>query len=181
MNTKTLLTMFLLSIATIIVSCKQESTQVVVPQAQWVEITDTTHLSNIWWLSSVYSTWNHFTGLTLRDTAEYQALTTMIDTSDVVFKRRDTIKYPVKLPVTPDFSKYSMIGLSYFGYFQDTLRTSLYINDDLKQYQYYVWCTNPYGNKYGLTAYQNWLQVPKLKQGYTVIFYDTIPPYINNN
>jgi hypothetical protein len=181
MKTNSIFATLLVGIAILIYGCKQSSTQLVTPKSEWVEITDTIHLPDIWLHSSPYSSWERFTGLVIRDTIEYNSLATMLDTS--VFKVKDikdTNNYPIKLPPSPDFSKYSMVGLRYFGYFQDTMTTAFYVNDGLKEYLYAAW-SDVNINKFGLRLFQNWILVPKLKQGYSVTVIDTVPTIRNNN
>jgi hypothetical protein len=180
MKTNSIFATLLVGILLFAYGCRQTSTQVVTPKDEWIEITDTTHLPKIPWLSTVYSTWERFTGLVIRDTAEYKALTTMIDTTNITYKRRDTVKFAIKLPAPPDFSKYSMVGLHYFGYYQDTMTTAFYVNDGLKQYLYAAW-SDVNINKFGAQVFQNWILVPKLKQGYTVTIIDTVPAIRTNN
>ncbi len=162
-----ILALIVISMGWCATGCEQTTTQVP-PQDTWVEITNTTHLPSIFWLSAVYSTWKGFTGLEIRDTIGYNSFSILIDTSDYDYKRRDTNKYPITLPPTPDFSKYSMVGLR-------TLtgpvkyHRNFYVNDALQQYRYVVYLEST-GDTKELEQSQNWLLVPRLKQGYIVIF-----------
>ncbi len=165
------LTLIVISMGWCATGCKQTTTQVT-PEDTWVEITDTTHLSNMYWLSSVFSTWEVFTGLTVKDTSDYRTLTTFIDTSDFIYKGLDTNKFPIKLPTGPDFSRYSMVGFRYFCTIDDTIQTSFFVNEIKKQYRYWVRnISDPNAEKIKVGVQkQNWLLVPRLKQGYTVLF-----------
>lgn len=180
MKTNSIFATLLVGIAILIYGCKQSSTQLAANQNVWVEITDTTHLPDIWWLNTDYTTWERFTGLAIRDTSEYQVLTTMIDTSDLSFKKRNTVKYPIVLAPPPDFSQYSMVGIRFIYSPYDTLKSTLYVNDGLKQYHYSVVIINPpVGGHYFIAHSQNWIRMPKIKDGYTIVV-DTIPQIINN-
>ena len=150
--------------------CKQTTTQVA-PEDTWVEITDTTHLPYIQWMSGVYTGWNNCTGLLLKDTSEYLNLINLVDTTNPS-SIEIYHKFPPKLPDSPNFALYSMVGLRYTCTIDDTIRASLFINDGKKQYWYWVRnISDPYADKIKVPAYhQNWLLVPRLKQGYTVIF-----------
>lgn len=175
MKANTIFSLLLMSSAILVFGCKQSTSGSDSTQGVWVEITDTTHLPNIHGMSSVYSTWQEFSGLTVSDTNTFKNLATMIDTSIASGNRDIYHKYPLVLPQAPDFSKHSMIGILYFGTIDDTYRSTLYVNDGLKKYHYSVWCTNPNINKrMALLVTQNWLLVPRLKTGYTVII-DTVP------
>jgi len=166
MKTNIIFATLLVGILLLAYGCRQTSTQVVTPKDEWVEITDTTHLPDIWWLNTIYSSWIPYTGLAIRDTSEYQVLTTMIDTSDPSYTRRDTVKYPIVLAPPPDFSQYSMVGCRYVCSPYDTLKSTLYVNDGLKQYHYSVFIINQPVGRYNFIAHsQNWLQMPKIKDG----------------
>ena len=173
MKTNAILATLLLGVAIFTFGCKQEvATQLAAQQGEWVEITDTFHIPNIRGLSgNTYQTWEYFTGLVIQDTAEFQALATMIDTSDIRY-REYYHKYPILLPEPPNFSQYSMVGFTYECNISDTLRSYFFVNDTIKQYRYSVRnISNPYTVKPSIgVVNQNWLRVPRLKQGYIVIF-----------
>jgi len=151
--------------------CKQTAEPLMPTGGEWVEITDTTHLPNLQWLSAVYSTWEGFTGLVIRDTAEYQALTTMVDTTDQVYQLLKN-KYPILLPPSPDFTQYSLVGFHTLTDPVNYIR-KFYINDTLRQYRLHVHLESTSMTKI-LIHSQNWLRVPRLKSGYTVVFDTTM-------
>lgn len=174
MKANTIFSLLLMSSVILVFGCKQSTSSSDSTQGVWVEITDTTHLPDIHGMSSVYSKWQEFSGLTVSDTNSFKNLASMIDTSIASGNRDIYHKYPLVLPNPPNFSQYSMVGLLYYGSIDDTYRSTLYVNDGLKQYHYSVWCTNPHIIKRdALLITQNWLLVPRLKEGYTVII-DTI-------
>ncbi len=172
MKTNTVIAALLMGAALFMFGCKQQTaTQVAAQQGEWVEINDTTHLPNIRMGGDVYGTWEPFTGLAVRDTLEFLALATMIDTS-TKSQKEYYHKHPPVLPTTPDFSQYSMVGLRYLCTIDDSIRSTLLINDSQKQYKFSVQnISNPnIPKRFALAQSQNWLLVPRLKQGYTVVF-----------
>jgi len=145
-------------------------------EIKWVEITDTLRLPNIAGMSNVYSTWGQLTGLVVRNTAEYYALVSMVNTNDPLYK-------PINLPPPPvDFSRYSMIGFKYNISVSDTLTSAVFINDSLQKYIYVVHDRNDDTLIPRLTLggnQQNWIRIPSFKSGYTIQF-DTSSAYLPN-
>lgn len=169
MKTNTILAALLMGVALFTFSCKQQTaTQIAAQQGEWVEITNVTSFPDIQRLSAVYSTWEGFTGLAISDTASYLALANMIDTTDQIYKVRNANKYPEPLPTTPDFSQYSMVGLRTLTGPVNYQR-KFFVNDSLQQYRLLVTLESNSMNE-SLHHSQNWLLVPRLKQGYTVVF-----------
>jgi len=176
MKTNTILATLLVAVALFTFGCKQQAaTQLAAQQGEWVEITDTLHMPDIPGLSGdTYQTWKYFTGLAVRDTSEFQALATMFDTTDA-WNRKYYHEYPIVLPEPPNFSKYSMVGVCtetgpvYYS-------RKFYINDTLQKYRLLVHLESSSLNKNRVQS-QNWLLVPRLKQGYTVAF-DTTTSYL---
>jgi len=168
MKTNTVLAALLMGVALFTFGCKQQTaTQVAAQQGEWVEITDVTSLPDIRMGGNTYGTWEPFTGLDIRDTLEFLALANMIDTSSKSQKEYYH-KYPPVLPTTPDFSQYSMVGLlTYSGPVIYTRK--LFVNAPLQQYKLLV-NLESIANTFNLVQSQNWLLVPRLKQGYTVVF-----------
>ena len=166
MKTNTLCAILFVAIVLLLNGCRQQTaTQLAAQQGEWVEITDTTHLLKIRGLSGhTYQTWQFFTGLTVRDTSEFLALATMIDTTEF-WDREYYRKAPIILPEPPDFSKFSMLGFNYEYNSMDTLRLSFFVNDTQQLYRYSVRnISNPNIPKTMIrVASQNWLLVPKLK------------------
>lgn len=169
MKTNTILAALLMGVALFTFSCKQQTaTQIAAQQGEWVEITNVTSFPDIQRLSAVYSTWEGFTGLAISDTASYLALANMIDTTDQIYKVRDTSKYPRPLPNIPDFSQYSLVGVrTLTGPVNYTRK--FFVNDSLQQYHLVVQLEST-SMTMQLVQSQNWLLVPRLKQGYTVAF-----------
>jgi len=169
MKTNTVLATLLMGIALFMFGCNQQNTtEVAAQQGEWVEITDVASFPEIQRLSAVYSTWEPFTGLAVSDTASYLALANMIDTTDQIYKIRNASKYPEPLPNIPDFSQYSLVGLrTLTGPVKYQRR--LFMNDSSHQYRLLVNLETIDYTFEGVHS-QNWLLVPRFKQGYTVVF-----------
>lgn len=143
---------------------------------EWVQIVDTMNMQDLHWLTAVYSTWDEFTGLVIRDTAEYQLLATMADTTDQIYQLTKK-KYPIVLPPSPDFSQYSLVGFRTATGPVNYIR-KFYINDALKQYRLHIHLESTSTAKV-LRHSQNWLRVPRLKTGYSVVFDTTMSKSIS--
>jgi hypothetical protein len=165
MKTKQIFGTLLLCASLIAFGCKQTTAPLMATGGEWVEITDTMSMQDIQGLSSVFSRWKYYVGLAIRDTAEYQALASMVDTTNSFYK-------PIHLPLSPDFSLYSMVGMRTI---EPYVTHRFYVNDTLQQYRYNVHLHHMERMHPSIPFYRhNWLRVPRLKSGYTVVFDTTM-------
>lgn len=173
MKTKHIFGMLLLSATLIIFGCKQTTAPLITAGGEWVEITDTTHFHDITGLSSDFSLWNLFTGLGIKDSAQYSILAQMVDTTNKFYK-------PILLPPPPDFSQYSLVGLRTVtgreGENYCIVGRKFEVNDTIKQYRYTITIYYNENEPIFFTAIhnQNWVRVPKMHSNYAVVFDTTI-------